>query len=105
MSDKNLPESNFHDGEKTCFSCNKSFAQKRNLMSHISVVHDKKTDFICEICEHSFGNNYELNIHIESVHEGKKPHKCTICAAHFSQKSNQTMAAEQDRGANHVGKR
>ena len=58
------------NGEKTCFSCNKSFTQKKGLILHISVVHDKKKDFICEICEHSFGDRGSLSKHIAAVHYG-----------------------------------
>ena len=70
MSDNELPESNFHDGEKTCFICNKSFSKKKGLMLHISVVHDKKKAFICEICEHAFGDDGSLSKHIAAVHYG-----------------------------------
>ena len=78
MSDTNLPESNCHDEGKTCFSCNKSFSKRRGLLLHISVVHDKKKDFICEICKHSFGDKANMkkrtvwiNINLEFMKESK----------------------------------
>ena len=61
---------------------------KGTLKVHISVVHEKKKPFMCDLCGSSFAKRPKLKSHYEIVHEGIKRHKCSICSARFSNTHN-----------------
>ena len=61
---------------------------KGTLKVHISVVHEKKKPFMCDLCGSSFAKRPKLKSHYEIVHEGIKRHKCSICNARFSNTHN-----------------
>ena len=58
------------------------------LKLHISVVHEKKKPFMCDLCGSSFARRPKLKSHYAVVHEGIKKHKCSICNARFSNTHN-----------------
>ena len=54
-----------------CEICNKTFAFKQWLKSHVEEVHQRKEEVDCKICGKLFSNQGNLNVHIASVHNGK----------------------------------
>ena len=66
--------------EFRCEFCNKSFAKKSNLQSHIG-LHDKtERKHKCSECLETFAWKSSLNRHIEKQHSGKNIlHSCTWC--------------------------
>ena len=51
-----------------CVYCNKSFAQKGNLNTHISSVHNGRNPIECEICAIDFESKKDLKEHIRFEH-------------------------------------
>lgn len=66
-----------------CDSCDKSFAQRSNLMSHKRATHLNDKRYKCETCERSFKRRRLLEYHIKATHTGERPHKCEECQATF----------------------
>ena len=95
-----------------CRFCSKDFSTKRNLESHVQLVHDDsdsaeddeitpydspikaqpKETFRCIKCNLEFTEKLSLTEHYSSVHEKnlekKKPFKCSICRKAFVSKGN-----------------
>jgi KRAB domain-containing zinc finger protein len=103
----------FRGGKKffKCRFCSKDFSTKRNLESHVQLVHDDsdsaeddevtpyspinsppKETFKCIKCNLEFTEKLSLTEHYSSVHasvhEKKKPFKCSICRKAFVSKGN-----------------
>ena len=69
-------------GEKLtleCEECNRWYARKKNLRSHIRQVHKKERVHICPICKFKVVLAVTLRNHITAVHEKEKPFKCHHC--------------------------
>jgi len=58
-----------------CFTCDASFKQKSDCISHIATVHEQKKPFKCDECGHRFTLKPILNTHIRAVHGEKKHEK------------------------------
>ena len=52
-----------------CTICEKTYATKAILETHIETVHEKKKQYQCEKCENSFTTKYSLKYHTKAVHE------------------------------------
>ena len=82
--------------------CEKTFSFSTNMKKHISIVHDKKKPFSCEICDGSFLSRYDLERHFSKVHEGNKdPFRCYKCNSAFASKGKLKSHIEAD----HEGKK
>ena len=49
------------------------------MKRHVTMVHEGKKPFICDICDYNCSLKSTMNIHVASVHEEKKPFTCFIC--------------------------
>ena len=58
-----------------CDSFGKSFANARNMMNHIKIVHGGQKDFQCDSCGKLFSRADHLKNHINAVHNGQKDPK------------------------------
>ena len=105
-----VEEYSIRGGKKffNCRFCSKDFSTKRNLESHVQLVHDDsdsaeddditpfdspiksqpKETFKCIKCNSEFTEKLSLTEHYTSVHEKKKPFKCSICRKAFVSKGN-----------------
>ena len=64
-----------------------TYAAKGKLDDHIQSVHDKKKPFKCTTCEKHFAKKDNLKTHVKRIHEGKKTmFSCTICDTSFERK-------------------
>ena len=70
-----------------CKMCEKVYGDKRNLMNHIQIIHEGKTDnFVCDICSKSFSRRTSLVAH-KMLHTGEfKVFNCEHCSASFKDK-------------------
>ena len=65
-----------------------SYAAKGKLDDHIRSVHDKKKSFKCTTCEKHFAKKDNLKTHVKRIHEGKKTmFSCTIGETSFERKN------------------
>lgn len=65
-----------------CHVCNKGFARKHNMASHI-LVHSKEKPHMCSTCSTKFRRIYDLKRH-EKLHIGTKPYVCHRCNKCFA---------------------
>ncbi|XP_065561613.1 zinc finger protein 239-like isoform X1 [Artemia franciscana] len=72
-----------------CDMCQKSFAQKNHLTSHLK-FHTREKQFQCELCKNYFSRRSNLNVHMRT-HTGEKPYVCEICGKGFTQTYNLTI--------------
>eukprot|EP00088_Acartia_fossae_P055605 TRINITY_DN6452_c0_g1_i4.p1 TRINITY_DN6452_c0_g1~~TRINITY_DN6452_c0_g1_i4.p1 ORF type:complete len:544 (-),score=81.76 TRINITY_DN6452_c0_g1_i4:304-1935(-) len=75
-----------HEKSHVCKICQKSFAQRHSLVSHM-LMHEDKRDFPCETCGKSFTTKKILKEHV-NIHTGVKPYSCNICGKDFTQSSS-----------------
>ena len=64
---------------------------KKQLLVHISAVHEKKKPFECELCNRKFVTRSQSNNHLKEKHGNERPHECQICDKKF--KRNCTLVA------------
>ena len=71
----------------SCEMCDKVYGDKRNLLNHIQIIHEGKTDnFVCDICSKSFSRRTSLVAH-KMLHTGEfKVFNCEHCSASFKDK-------------------
>ncbi|XP_057687550.1 zinc finger protein 2-like [Corythoichthys intestinalis] len=69
----------------SCSQCNKTYAQKENLIIH-SHTHTEEKAFLCTFCGKRFNRKGNLNRHTKN-HTGEKPFVCTSCGKRFRAKT------------------
>ncbi|KAK9736197.1 BED zinc finger [Popillia japonica] len=62
----------------TCDICNRSFKNKSYVVSHKKVVHENRSDFVCEVCNRLFLTRATLEKH-EMSHTKNYKFKCDSC--------------------------
>ena len=60
----------------SCPQCQKTFARRINMQSHIKSEHEKSLEFHCETCSKQFATMKRLKTHIWQCHT---PVTCKIC--------------------------
>jgi len=72
-----------------CHLCEKVFTDKRNLLNHVKIIHEGKSDnFVCDVCNKVFSRRTGLAAH-KLLHTGDfKVYKCDNCAVMFKEKRN-----------------
>ena len=91
-SDSNQETTNFNTNfKKTSVTSYFLILLQGTLKLHISVVHEKKKPFMCDLCGSSNSTRQRLKRHIEVVHKGIKKHQCSICEARFSSTYNMRL--------------
>ena len=71
-------------------NCGKEYTSKFNLKKHISIVHLRKHNFVCDQCGKRFVSRQNLREH-KFIHSGVKPLKCSFCGKKFRQTSQLCM--------------
>ena len=69
----------------SCPHCEKVFKEKRNLMKHISAIHDQVRKFLCHLCSSTFTDATPLRVHLKR-HKAdpiNKQYKCNFCEKSF----------------------
>ncbi|RXG68523.1 Zinc finger Y-chromosomal protein [Armadillidium vulgare] len=74
---------------KRCAYCIYETASTECLRRHIRFKHTKERPFQCSICNKSFATKYDLRSHVR-IHTGEKPYKCFYCSQTFAQSSNRS---------------
>ncbi|XP_053387533.1 uncharacterized protein LOC123542450 [Mercenaria mercenaria] len=72
--------------KRYCHLCNKEFASRANLQSHMK-VHENKS-IPCWVCKETFQTAENLNVHMKIEHKGENPYKCEHCSREFTQFNN-----------------
>ena len=68
-----------------CEHCGKEYSDHRNLLIHISRIHEDHNQYQCAICEKTFTQKSSLIHHGSSDHENKSlSFKCDLCNKNYS---------------------
>ena len=70
-----------HNKPHQCTECDKSFATKNELASHVR-MHTDDRPFACAFCTKTFKRKSDCKRHTRT-HTGQKPFKCTDCGKSF----------------------
>lgn len=70
-----------------CDICERRFGRKEYLQTHM-LSHSGVKSYKCDICSQTFARKCNLKIHIQSKHSGVRPFKCDICEKCFARKDN-----------------
>ncbi len=79
-------------GERiACLICNKQFAHKELLRSHVRQVHGQK-QYTCDVCQHVCKSALGLRIHKDHQHENpSQQHPCKLCSRIYKYESDLKM--------------
>ena len=93
-----LKNHNDIDNEETksreCTFCNKRFAIKGLLQSHVKSYHNVKYPNACKFCDKTLSSTNELKRHIASIHDSIKPFMKNIKSANRQKTNKQTKKKE-----------
>lgn len=67
--------------------CEKGFVTKEQLRNH-ETTHTKSRKYKCDQCDKAFAVKSALTTHVTAVHDEKKIHSCDICGKAFADSSN-----------------
>ena len=69
-----------HETTFVCSLCNVKIFTKKDLKTHIALVHEGTKPYSCSIrnCNSTFKEKKNLNKHLKTIHEAKKNFKCQI---------------------------
>ncbi|XP_060563559.1 gastrula zinc finger protein xLCGF3.1-like [Ruditapes philippinarum] len=71
-----------------CLECHQTFPDKKNLQSHSSLVHGKRSAHICPHCNMIFQRERRLKAHMKTYKaQGCELHICTFCNKIFKKAS------------------
>ena len=59
--------------------CSANFSDRRTVLSHKRIVHEKCVKHHCVVCDKSFNTLGYLKAHQQNVHEEKKKYECELC--------------------------
>jgi len=76
--------------------CSKTFFSRKLLKHHFTSVHTARHK--CDLCEKSFAIKHDLHTHIRGVHEGIKVY-CAFCGKDFIRPSEKNRHEKQVHGA------
>lgn len=76
----------FNDNRWQCSQCQKWFAKFKYLRKHILELHDKATQFSCDVCGKEFNRKSNLIEH-NLIHDGKYLADCEVCGKSYRTKS------------------
>lgn len=73
-----------------CDLCGKKVTQKKNIITHIKIVHLQLREFVCNLCGRGFTRNTGLRDHMLAVHSDpeKRPLQCPFCPKRFVNKTH-----------------
>ena len=67
--------------------CDRCFVTKEQLRNH-ETTHTKARKYTCEQCDKAFAVKSALTTHIAAVHDERKSHHCDVCGKGFADSSN-----------------
>ncbi|RZF44924.1 hypothetical protein LSTR_LSTR014632 [Laodelphax striatellus] len=76
------------DTEHFCCYCGMQFRNIKNKLIHISRVHEKKENVLCEICGLQFQSQKQFKIHLKEIHHNTSEYFCSYCGKEFSNVAN-----------------
>ncbi|RWS19217.1 zinc finger protein 782-like protein, partial [Leptotrombidium deliense] len=79
----------FMDGATLCVCkvCDKTFANRNEVLRHITTMHNKEKRFSCGLCFRKFTQRQNVYIHIETVHKNTRKYRCYTCGNAYKTKS------------------
>ena len=63
--------------------CGASFAYPNEVRKHVSIIHEKKREHLCDVCGDDFQTFSSLTVH-KRGHTGERPFLCKICRKTFT---------------------
>ena len=77
-----------HLNQKTvCIQCGKKLSCPKSLERHVNFIHNRTTQFQCDICDKCFWCPESIRTHYLGVHE-RVTYACEFCKANIRGKSN-----------------
>lgn len=70
------------DKQLICILCDRAFAKFKYLKKHVTEVHEKVSQYICDVCNKQFNRKANLTEHL-LIHEQKYLAKCETCGKSY----------------------